>query len=453
MKIIIVGGGKVGETLVANLCREGHDITVIDREDKVVDQICDRYDVMGFSGNGASYTILEEADIEHADLVIAATGHDELNLFVCLLARKAGNCQTIARVHNPEYNRAVTLIKEELGLALVINQEFAAAQEAARVLRFPSAIEINTFAKGKVELLHFRIPQGSVLDGMDLYSMHEKLRCNVLVCTLERDSSMVIPQGNTVLKAGDVISIVASIEEQERFFKKIGLETHAVRNVMIIGGGDIAYYLAEALSAYGMSVKIIEKKFERCEFLSEKMPRITVIHGDGSSRELLEEEDLGSCDAVVTLTGIDEENVILSLYAKQSGVRKVITKINHITFKEVIDSLNLDSTIEPRHLTAEYILQYVRARRNASGSNMETLHKIIDGRAEAIEFTIKDDFKRKNISLQALPIRKNVLIACITRDGKIIQPRGADVLLPGDSVVVVTVDSQLDDIDDIFEDR
>ena len=198
---------------------------------------------------------------------------------------------------------------------------------------------------------------------------------------------------------------------------------------------------------------IWQKKFERCEFLSEKMPRITVIHGDGSSRELLEEEDLGSCDAVVTLTGIDEENVILSLYAKQSGVRKVITKINHITFKEVIDSLNLDSTIEPRHLTAEYILQYVRARRNASGSNMETLHKIIDGRAEAIEFTIKDDFKRKNISLQALPIRKNVLIACITRDGKIIQPRGADVLLPGDSVVVVTVDSQLDDIDDIFEDR
>ena len=215
MKIIIVGGGKVGETLVANLCSEGHDITVIDRSDKVVDQLCDRYDVMGFSGNGASYTVLEEADIEHADLVIAVTGHDELNLFVCLLARKAGNCQTIARVHNPEYNRAVNFIKEELGLALVINQEFAAAQETARVLRFPSAIEINAFAKGKVELLHFRIPQGSVLDGMNLYDMHEKLNCNVLVCTLERDSSMIIPQGNTVLKAGDVISIVAALEEQD----------------------------------------------------------------------------------------------------------------------------------------------------------------------------------------------------------------------------------------------
>ena len=384
MKIIIVGGGKVGETLVANLCSEGHDITVIDRSDKVVDQLCDRYDVMGFSGNGASYTVLEEADIEHADLVIAVTGHDELNLFVCLLARKAGNCQTIARVHNPEYNRAVNFIKEELGLALVINQEFAAAQETARVLRFPSAIEINAFAKGKVELLHFRIPQGSVLDGMNLYDMHEKLNCNVLVCTLERDSSMIIPQGNTVLKAGDVISIVAALEEQEKFFTKIGLETHSVRNAMIIGGGDVALYLGRMLLNSGIQVKIVEKNLARCEELAELLPKASIIHGDGSDKELLEEEGIRNTEGVVCMTGIDEENVVLSLFAKTCGVRKIITKVNRVAFEEVFESLNLDTMISPKNITAELIVQYVRAMQNSFGSNIETLHRIMDDQAEAL---------------------------------------------------------------------
>jgi trk system potassium uptake protein TrkA len=453
VKIIVIGCGKIGEELAGVLSHEGNDITIIDKNEQVVQTVCDRYDVMGVVGNGASYPTQLEAEVGSADLMIAVTGSDELNLLCCLIAKKAGNCSTIARVRNPEYNTEVPFLKEELGLAMIINQEQTAASEIARILRVPSAIEVTTFARGRVELLRLRIPEKSEVDGLSLVEMHHRLNANVLVCTVQRDGQIVIPNGNYILRSGDDISIVCEADAEKIFFRHIGIRQQPVRRVMIIGGGDIAYYLAEALSAYGMSVKIIEKKFERCEFLSEKMPRITVIHGDGSSRELLEEEDLGSCDAVVTLTGIDEENVILSLYAKQSGVRKVITKINHITFKEVIDSLNLDSTIEPRHLTAEYILQYVRARRNASGSNMETLHKIIDGRAEAIEFTIKDDFKRKNISLQALPIRKNVLIACITRDGKIIQPRGADVLLPGDSVVVVTVDSQLDDIDDIFEDR
>ena len=451
MKIIIVGGGKVGETLVANLCREGHDITVIDREDKVVDQICDRYDVMGFSGNGASYTILEEADIEHADLVIAATGHDELNLFVCLLARKAGNCQTIARVHNPEYNRAVTLIKEELGLALVINQEFAVAQEAARVLRFPSAIEINTFAKGKVELLHFRIPQGSVLDGMDLYSMHEKLRCNVLVCTLERDSSMVIPQGNTVLKAGDVISIVASIEEQERFFKKIGLETHAVRNVMIIGGGDVALYLGRMLLNSGTQVKIIEKNLKRCEELAELLPKAAIIHGDGSEKELLEEEGIRNTEGVVSLTGIDEENVVLSLFAKTCGVRKIITKVNRVAFEEVFESLNLDTMMSPKNITAELIVQYVRAMQNSFGSNVETLHRIMDDQAEALEFVIRDSFSKADIPLSQLSMRPGVLVGAIYRNGRFILPRGADVIKPGDTVLIITTIKGVNDISDFFQ--
>ena len=450
MKIIIVGGGKVGETLVANLCSEGHDITVIDSNDKVVDQVCDRYDVMGFSGNGASYTILEEADVENADLVIAVTGHDELNLFVCLLARKAGHCQTIARVHNPEYNRAVNVIREELGLALVINQEFAAAQEAARVLRFPSAIEINTFAKGKVELLHFRVPQGSVLDGLDLYSMHEELNCNVLVCTLEREGDTLIPQGNMVLKAGDVISIVAPLEEQERFFSRIGLETHAVRNAMIIGGGDVALYLGRMLLNSGIQVKIIEKDLSRCEELAELLPKASIIHGDGSDKELLEEEGIRSTEGIVCLTGIDEENVVLSLFAKTCGVRKIITKVNRVAFEEVFESLNLDTMISPKNITAELIVQYVRAMQNSFGSNIETLHRIMDDQAEALEFKIRENFTRTDIPLSKLPLKSGVLVGAIYRDGRFILPRGGDVIRHGDTVLIITTIKGVNDISDVF---
>ena len=437
--------------MIAHSFYGGHDITVIDRQDKAVDQICDRYDVMGFSGNGASYTILEEADIEHADLVIAVTGHDELNLFVCLLARKAGNCHTIARVHNPEYNRAVNFIKEELGLALVINQEFAAAQEAARVLRFPSAIEINTFAKGKVELLHFRIPRGSVLDGLNLFSMHEKLNCNVLVCTLERDQDMIIPQGNTVLKAGDVISIVAPMEEQERFFTKIGLETHAVRNVIIIGGGDVALYLGKMLLNSGIQVKIVEKKLQRCEELAEILPRAAIIHGDGSDKELLEEEGIRNTEGVVCLTGIDEENVVLSLFAKTCGVRKIITKVNRVAFEEVFESLDLDTMISPKNITAELIVQYVRAMQNSFGSNVETLHRIMDDQAEALEFVIRDNFARTDTPLSKMALRPGVLVGAIYRNGRFIIPRGSDVIKHGDTVLIITTIKGVNDISDFFE--
>ncbi len=450
MKIIIIGGGKVGETLVQNLSSEGHDITVIDRESPVVDQICDRYDVMGFAGNGANYTVLEEADIEHADLVIAATGHDELNMFVCLLARKAGNCQTIARVHNPEYNRAVNFIKDELGLALVINQEFASAQEIARVLRFPSAIEINAFSKGKVELLHFRIPKDSILDRMDLHEMHERLNCNVLVCTQERDGVMVIPQGDTVLHAGDVISIVAPMEEQERFFTKIGLQTHAVRNVMIIGGGDIALYLGKMLLNSGIQTKIIEKDLKRCEELAELLPKASIIHGDGSDKELLEEEGIRYTEGVVCLTGIDEENVVLSLFAKTCGVRKIITKVNRVAFEEVFDNLNLDTMISPKNITAENIVQYVRAMQNSFGSNIETLHRMMDDQAEALEFKIRENFTKLDIPLSQLPLKPGVLVGAIYRNGRVILPRGADSIRRGDTVLIITTLKGLNDISDVF---
>lgn len=450
MKIIIVGCGKVGETLAAVLSQEGYDITIIDRREEVVENLCNQYDIMGCVGNGASYSIQMEADIKQADLMIAVTGSDELNLLCCLVAKMAGNCQTIARVKNPEYGQELRFIKEELGLAMVINQESAAAMEMARVLKFPSAIEIDTFAKGRVELLRFKIPSNSILDDMALSELHSKIRCNVLVCTVERDGAVVIPRGDYTLKSGDVISIVAAAQDESVFFRKIGIQSNQVKSVMIVGGGEIAYYLAKHLLAAGMQVKIIEKKRERCEELSELIPKAIIIHGDGTNKELLEEEGISQTEGFVALTDFDEENVILSLYARKRGIRKFVTKINRFVFEEVIESLDLDTTIYPRDITAEYILQYVRAMKNSIGSNVETLHRIIDNKAEALEFIIRDNFRGKDISLQELPIKPDILVACINRNGQIILPRGKDRMHKGDTVVVITAKKGLNDINDIL---
>lgn len=451
MKIIVVGCGKVGAKLCGDLCREGHDVTVVDKNDAVVNQICDWYDVMGFTGNGASYQTLMEADIERADLVIAVTGMDEVNLLVCLIARKAGHCQTIARVQNPEYNQEAGFLKGELGLALLINQEFTSAQEVARVLKFPSAIEINTFAKGRAELLHFRIPKDSELDGMNLNQMHERLKCHVLVCTRERDNEMLIPQGDAVLRSGDVISIVAPGDEQEEFFRKIGLNTHAVQSVMIVGGGDIAYYLAGILVRSKIQVKIIEKDLKRCEQLADMLPKATIIHGDASDKDLLVEEGISWSEGFVALTGIDEENVILSLFARSKGVRKIVTKVDRTAFAEVFDQLDLDTMLSPKNLTAEHIVTYVRAMQNSFGSNIESLHRMMDDQAEALEFLIRDSFTRRDMPLKDLKFKPGVLVACIYREGHVILPGGGDVIRPGDTAVVITSLKGVKDIEDIFE--
>lgn len=450
MKIIIIGCGKVGETLAAVLSQEGDDITIIDKQEAVVENLCNQYDIMGCVGNGASYSVQLEADIEHADLMIAVTGTDELNLLCCLIAKKAGNCQTIARVRNPEYNSELNFIKEEMGLAMVINQELATAMEIARVLKFPSAINIDTFAKGRVELLRFKIPLGSILDNMTLNEMHSVVKCNVLVCTVERGGQVVIPKGDYILRSGDVISIVAAYKDEILFFKKIGIHTNQVKSVLIIGGGEIAFYLSKMLISAGIRVKILERRMSRCEELSELLPKASIIHGDGTDKQLLDEEGLSQTEGFVALTDFDEENVILSLYAKKAGCRKTVTKINRIVFDEVIETLDLDTTIYPRDITAEYILQYVRAMKNSIGSNVETLHRINENKAEALEFVIRDNFRMQNIPLQDLPLKQDVLVACINRNGQVILPRGKDVMKEGDTVVVITARKGLNDIMDIF---
>lgn len=451
MKIIIVGCGKVGRTITEQLSSENHDVTVIDTDSLVIHDVTNNFDVMGVVGNGASYLVQKEAGVEDADMLISVTASDELNLLCCLFAKKAGDCKTIARVRNPIYSHEIGFIKKELGMSMIINPEYAAATEIARILRFPSATKIDTFAKGRVELMKSIIAKGSPLHGQSLINVAKKTKADVLVCAVERGNEVVIPNGNFVFQEEDIISIVASPTEARDFFKEIGVETHQVKNTIIVGGGTIAYYLADQLINMGIHVKIIEKDYKRCEELSELLPSAVIIHGDATNQDVLFEEGITHCESFVSLTGIDEGNIFLSLFAQQSSNAKIITKINRIAFDEIINNFHLGSLIYPKFITSEYIIQYVRAMQNSMGSNVETLYRIIEGKVEALEFHIGDDAKIPDITLENLPIKENILIAAINRNGKIIKPNGHSKILVGDTVVIVTTQKGLQDIKDIFD--
>ena len=451
MKIIIVGCGKVGLTLIEQLSREGHDLTLIDQSKDVVETVTNKYDIMGMVGNGASYHVQVEAGIEEANLLIAVTESDELNLLCCMIAKKSSNCQTIARVRNPEYSRDVNSIKSKLGLAMVINPEHAAAREAARLLRTPSAIKVDTFVKGRVELLKLKIEPGSVLHGIRLMDMPHKLHCNVLVCVVQREDEVIIPKGNFVLQEKDIISIVASPKKADEFFRKIGMDHGKVKDAMIVGGGDLTYYLTEELLSMGIGVTIIEKDMNRCNFLSEHLPKATIIHGDGSERQILEEEGLAGAEAFLSLTDMDEENIMMSLFAKSCSEAKLVTKINKIAFDDIISQLDIGSIICPKQVTAENIVRYVRGMENSLGINIETLYRIIEDKAEALEFLIQKGSPVIGIPLQEMKLKKNVLICCINHAGQIITPRGSDVIHEMDTVIVVTTETGFSDIADILE--
>ena len=451
MNIIIVGCGKVGDALADNLSKEGHDLTVVDTKAENVEKISMKYDILGVTGNGSSYNVLIEAGLENTDLLIAVTDSDEVNLLCCLIAKKRGNCKTIARVRNPVYNQEIGFLKEELGIAMIINPEFTAADEIARILRVPTAIEIDTFAKGRMELLKFRLPEGNVLDGHPIIDITGQFKCNVLVCVVERGEEVIIPDGNFVLKAKDIISFVADKKSSARFFRTIKIKTNQVKDALIVGGGKIAYYLAKQLLFMGVRIKIIEKSMERCEQLNELLPEALIICGDGTDREILIEEGLEYADAFVALTNMDEENIMLSLFARQHSKAKLITKINKFDFSEIVNELDLGSTISPKQLTARYIIKYVRGRQNSMGSNnIESLYKINDNKAEAVEFYIHNDSKVTGIPLMDMKIRSDVLIGGINRNGEIIIPRGRDMLLKGDSVIVVTTDMGIGNIEEII---
>ncbi|MDY6323456.1 MAG: Trk system potassium transporter TrkA [Catonella sp.] len=451
MNIIIVGCGKVGYTLAKQLSEEDHDITVIDTDSEKLQNAVNVLDIQAVQGNGTSYKIQMEADVENADLLIAVTGKDEINLLCCLIAKKAGNCQTIARVRDPHYFAEINFIKEELGLSMAINSERTAAFEIARLIHFPSAIEVDTFNKGRINLISVTIPGGSVLNGMSLINFSQMFGGNVLVCIVRRGDEVMIPSGQFVLMEGDTISCILRLRDSYSFFHKVGINSSPIKNVIICGGGTIAYYLTQELIRARVSVKIIESDNDRCEQLSEMLPEALVIHGDATNKGVLLEEGIKQADAVVSITNIDEENLLLSLYTHHVSKAKPITKINKIDFEEVINELPVGSIVCPKEITSEYILKYVRSMQNSFGSNVETLYRLVGGRVEALEFIVKDESDVTNIPLSDLKLKHNILLASIARKGKIITPSGKDVILPGDSVVVVTTLKGLSGINDILE--
>ncbi len=450
MNIIIVGCGRVGQALAEQLGEEGNNITVVDVSAAAVNDVAASCDVLGIVGNGATHTVQTEAGIAEADLLIAVTGSDELNLLCCLVAKRSGHCRTIARVRNPIYSAESEYLKNELGLAMVINPEYATAAEIARVLRFPSALKIDTFARGKVELVKFRLPENSPLVGMSVKDTVIKLHCDILVCTVERGDNAFIANGDFVFEGKDIVSIIASPKNASNFFKKIEYRTRAVKSVMVVGGGDTTHYLCDILKRSGISVKVVEKNRERCRALAEKWRDVAVINGDASDKSILLEEGLENIGAFVALTGLDEENILLSLYAKSVGDAKLVTKINRVDYDGVVGHLDLDSTVYPKSITADIIVRYARAMKSTVGSNVETLYNFIKGKVAASEFIIRESSAITEVPLSQLKFKEDVLIAAILRDNTVLIPRGHDMLLPGDAVVIVSGVMALHDICDVL---
>lgn len=450
LNIIIVGCGKVGMTLIEQLSKESHDITIIDKNAAKVQEMSNLYDIMGLVGNGASYSVQMEAGIENADLIIAVTASDELNLLCCTVAKQVGDCAAIARVRTPDYSKEAGYLREKLGLTMIINPELEASLETARILYLPTALEVNSFAHGQAEIVKFKIPEGNLLDGMTIATLGKSITNEILICAIEREGEVYIPGGNFQMAKNDIVSFVAPRRHIRSFLKKIGFKTKQVKDAMIVGGGKASYYLAKQLIAMGIDVKIIEQNKERCEELSILLPEAIIINGDGTDEEVLREEGIEYAQAFIPLTDIDEENIMLTLHAKQVSNAKLITKINRSTFKNVISKLDLGSVIYPRYITSEAIIAYVRAKKNSTNSNIETLYHMFDNRAEAIEFRVDEPSSVTGIPLKDLMLKNDLLVSFIYRNGKVQIPSGLDTIEVGDTVMIVTTHTGLDNIQDII---
>ena len=405
LKIIIVGCSRVGETLVEELCNEGHDITIVDTDRDKINEITGIYDIMGVVGNGASFGVQLEAGIKEANLIIAVTESDELNLLCCTVARRVGNCAAIARVRNPEYSIEVEYLREKLGLEMIINPDLEASREMSRILCLPNALEVNAFAHGQAELIKIKVPSGNMLDGITVAELGSQIE-DVLITAVERGGHVFIPSGDFKFEAGDVLSFVTPRKQVKTFFKTIGFKTNSVKNTLIVGGGSTGYYLAKQLLHVGIGVKIIEKDKKRCEELSILLPKAVIINGDGTDEELLKEEGIEDVESFIPLTGIDEENILLTLYANQASdvEAKVITKINRITYNSVISKLELGSVIYPRYITTEAIVAYVRAKSASRSNSIETLSHLYNQKVEAIEFRVDEENLVANVPLMKLDL-------------------------------------------------
>ena len=451
MNVIIVGCGQVGQTLAEQLISTGNNVTVIDTVYENVKSLTDKIDALGIVGNGASHTTLTEANVQDADLLIAVTNSDELNILCCIVARKSSNCKVIARVRSHEYNAEVDFLKNEIGLAMVINPEYEAAEEIARILRFPSALGIESFGKGLVELVKFRLPEASPIIGMSVKDVMIKYKSDVLFATIERDEKAHIAKGDFVFEARDIVSIIASPEGAQDLFKNMGYKTNSVRSAMVVGSGEITHYLCSLLKKAKVNVKVIDDDKSKCEKLCEAFPYVNVVNGDPLNQELMAEEGIGRVGAFLALAESDEENILLSLYAQSRAKGKIISMIKRVDYGDVIKKLDLDTVICPENIVSDMILRYIRSLKGTSGSNMEALYNICRGQAEASEFIVRHQSKIVGTPLSKLKFRKNVLVAAIVRDGEVIIPRGYDMIQTGDAVIVVSKITDLHDITDILE--
>ena len=449
MKILIIGDGKVGYSLAENLSKEDNDVTIIDKNAEALKKAEENLDVMCIKGNGISVNTLLEAGVDDTDLLIAVTASDELNMVCCLTGKKLGAARTIARIRDHEYASELALLKERIGLDMVINPEQAAADEIARIFRYPSAISVDSFSRRKVDMVEVKVTKDTPVAGLKLKELPPKIAGSILICAVVRNDEVFIPNGDFRIENDDIICIIGKPSNVYAFYKYLGKCTQKIKNVMMVGGGRIAYYLANLLKEMDIRVKVIESDRERCEELSELLPDTLIIHGDGTEEDLLKSENIGEMGGFIAITGRDEDNLMSSLLAKQYGVQTVVTKITRMNYSSILKTLHLDNIVSPKHITADIILRYVRSLKNARGSKIESLHRIINGQAEIVEFIANDSTSYLNIPLKDIKFARDTLIAVIVRKNEIIIPHGNDVIKKDDRVIIVTKNKAVLDLNQL----
>ena len=452
MKIIIAGAGKVGQSVAALLAQEGHDITIIDKDPDTIQELSNELDVICVEGSATNPEVLREAGAEKADLLLAATEQDEVNMICGLPAGKLGAAHVLARARDPEALHQTEFLREALGLSVLVNPEYECAKEISRTLRFPGAVRVDAFSKGSLEIAELKIPEGGRLAGLALKELPKRFGAKVLVSVVERGGDALIPNGNFELRAGDRLSVTGDSRELRRFFTAIGEYKRPVRRVMLMGGGRSSVYLTRMLQENGISVTVVERDRERCDQLCDLIPEAHVVCGDATNSDVLQEDGLSSADAFVALTGDDEDNIITSLYAKNRGISKVVVKVNRDYLSEIIENVGLNSVVSPKEIVSQQLARYVRAMSNSLGGSMETLYRLADGKVEALEFKVSADSACVNIPLKDLKLRPNILICALIRGSKSIIPDGNSRILPGDHAVIVTAAGKLQNMDAIVAD-
>lgn len=452
MKIVIVGCGKIGKSLIASLVKEGHEVVAVDKSEQKVADVINMFDVIGVCGIGTDAVTLTEAGADKADIFVAVTGSDEMNMLSCFIAKTLGAENTVARIRDRAYNEnSLSFLQQKLNLSMSINPERFAAQDIYNVLKLPGAVHIETFSTRNFEFIEIILKEDSPLNNTKIMDLRKQQKAKFLICAVQRGEQAYIPDGNFVLEAGDKIALTAAPTEVLKLLRSLKITRRQAKNVMILGGSRTGYYLAKMLLASGNKVTIIDKDPVRCHELDEALPGATVILGDGAHQEVLLEEGIKEMDAFVSLTGMDEENILISYYAASQNVTKVVTKVNRSEFKAIAGKMGLDTIISPRRTISDVLVRYARALQNTVGSNVEKLYKIMDGNAEVLMFNVHSEFKYTDIPLKDIKFKKNLLVAGILRNRKAIVPTGDDVILPGDKVVIVSTDHILYDLADIID--